>query len=77
MVHEKEVTGAPVTIGSIKQKMPFSFEYSGLFHLKIVIHPASDNDAFLMSGIDITASTQPSSDHSFNNCNRTYVSGKR
>ncbi len=77
MVHEKEVRGAPATIGSIKQKAPFSFEYSGLFHLKVVIHLASDNDAFLLSAIDITTSTQPSSDHSFKNCNSTYVSGKR
>jgi hypothetical protein len=77
LMHEQEVICMHPTTDAAQQNPLFSFEYAGLFHLKVVIHSASDNDAFLISAIDITTSTQPSSDHSFKNCNRTYVSGKR
>lgn len=51
------------TTDSVNQQTGFSFEYSGLFHLKIVVKPAADTDAFFFSHIDITTSSKPSSNH--------------
>ncbi|AXY75447.1 hypothetical protein D3H65_16310 [Paraflavitalea soli] len=56
--NEAMCTGASVTIA--KQQTPFSFEYSGLFHLKVVIN----TDGFLISGIDIITSAQQPTDNS-------------
>lgn len=73
MLHENEVAYTHAAAGPVKQDAPFSFEYSGLFHLKVVI----STDAFFISDINITTSAQPSSDHSSKNCNRTHESCKR
>jgi hypothetical protein len=49
MLHENDVACTPVAANPAGQDAPFSFEYSGLFHLKVVI----STDAFFISDIDI------------------------
>lgn len=77
LMHEQEVICMHTTTDAVQQNPLFSFEYAGLFHLKVVIQPATGADAFFISAIDITTSAQATSDHSFKNCNRTHESCKR
>lgn|GEM_PF-1475882 len=72
IVQDKETICTPIA-GPAKQDTPFTFEYSGLFHLKVII----STDAFFISDIDITTTAQTSSELSFKNCNTTHESCKR
>lgn len=77
LISKQEVICTHTSTNAVQQKPLFSFEYSGLFHLKVVIQPATGADAFFISDIDITTAEQATSDHSFKNCNRTHESCKR
>jgi hypothetical protein len=59
--HEKQVPTVDTPSLIKKEPSPISFEYAGLFHLKVVIKPSADHSFF--SNIEITTTAEPSSIH--------------